>query len=96
MDNSFEHIYDNMTNNRGYLDSMISSVYDDFKGNPTDEYLKQILEGLVNVYKGMLSTQAEFTSSYADPSIKENMVSSLQDKLNDLEKFSNQISSRTK
>lgn len=83
---NFDSIWDNMTNSYNQLEQIMSAVYQQTQSNPTDENSQSLLQGLGDVAKSMIFSQREFTTAYCDPSMKDVLVSKLDEKKESLEK----------
>lgn len=61
---NFDLLFEKMSENYNYLQTIMGEVYERVKNDPTDESNIQLLEGLGNLAKRMLSTEASFVTSY--------------------------------
>lgn len=72
---NFEEVYDSMTQSYSELESIMGNIYQ-ANGNQNNE----MIQVLGNVAKKMITTQISFVEGYADPSIKNSLVSNLESK----------------
>ena len=78
---NFGFVYDKMSENYNALEQMMGTMYQQLLEDPTNENTKNILAGLGDIGKKMLSSQSDFVSIYADPSQKEALMARLDDKI---------------
>lgn len=72
---NFEEVYDSMNQSYSELESIMGNIYQS-NGNQNNE----MIQVLGNVAKKMISTQISFVQGYAEPSIKDSLVSNLESK----------------
>lgn len=81
----FDIVYESMSRTYGELEMIMRSIYQQIKEHPGDEKYLELFQGLGDVAKGMTSSQREFTSIYCDPSIKEALITRMDQRENVLE-----------
>ena len=62
---NFDLLFEKMSENYNYLQTIMGEVYERVKNDPTDESNIELLESLGNLAKRMLSTEESFVVSYS-------------------------------
>ena len=77
---NFDLLFEKMSENYNYLQTIMGEVYERVKNDPTDESNIQLLEGLGNLAKRMLSTEASFVTSYGTTDDAVILMDKIEDK----------------
>lgn len=64
----------------------MSDLYQYLQDNPADEMARDVLNRLGTIRQNMIFSQREFTSSYGDPNLKDNLINNLDSKAEALKK----------
>ena len=77
---NFDLLFEKMNENYNYLQTIMGEVYEKVKIDPADESNIQLLEGLGNLAKRMLSTEASFVTSYGTTDDAVILMDKIEDK----------------
>ncbi len=76
----FGFVFDKLSANYSEIEGMMSAIYDKLQVNPENKELQNILQGLGQIAKNIISTQMDFTEIYCDSSMKESIMASLDNR----------------
>lgn len=86
MKENFGNVYDAMSHNYGELERLLGYIYEYMQNNPNDEFARDMFNKVNIIGQNMIFSQKEFTSSYCEESIKDNLIENLDSKVEFLKK----------
>ncbi len=77
---SFNNVYDNLSVAYAHLESIMGSLYEELRKDPSNQKNSDLLQGLGEVATKILSSQKDFVEGYGEKDIKDVLMANIDSK----------------